>query len=265
MEAGTHGGRNDERASEAQIQHVIATLAEKGFDVHRSTGAMRTVLGAVGGNRGFDTRLLEVMDGVHEVLRITEPYKLASRTFKPERTVVSMGDFRIGGDEVIVMAGPCSAETEEQVEVSAAAVAKAGAKMLRGGAFKPRSSPYSFQGLGEDGLKLLREASDRHNLKLVSEVMDISQLELLIRYVDMLQVGARNMQNFTLLRELGKTRKPILLSVGSPRRSRNCCSRQSTCSRAATPTLCCASAESGHSRATHGTRSTSRRSRSCRS
>ena len=204
----------NERASEAQIQHVIATLGEKGFDVHRSTGAMRTVLGAVGGNRDFDTRLLEVMDGVHEVLRITEPYKLASRTFKPERTVVSMGNFRIGGDEVIVMAGPCSAETEEQVEASAAAVAKVGAKMLRGGAFKPRSSPYSFQGLGEDGLKLLRGASDRHNLKLVSEVMDISQLELLIRYVDMLQVGARNMQNFTLLRELGKTRTPILLKRG---------------------------------------------------
>ena len=204
----------DERASEAQVQHVIATLGEKGFDVHRSTGATRTVLGAVGGNRGFDTRLLEVMDGVHEVLRITEPYKLASRTFKPERTVVAMGDFRIGGDEIIVMAGPCSAETEEQVDASAAAVAKAGAKMLRGGAFKPRSSPYSFQGLGEDGLKLLRGAADRHNLKLVSEVMDISQLELLVRYSDMLQVGARNMQNFTLLRELGKTRTPILLKRG---------------------------------------------------
>ena len=204
----------DERASEDQIQHVIATLGEKGFDVHRSTGALRTVLGAVGGNRGFDTRLLEVMDGVHEVLRITEPYKLASRTFKPERTVVSMGDFRIGGDEVIVMAGPCSAETEEQVDAAAESVAKAGAKMFRGGAFKPRSSPYSFQGLGEDGLKLLREASNRHNLKLVSEVMDIGQLELLLRYVDMLQVGARNMQNYTLLRELGKTRTPILLKRG---------------------------------------------------
>ena len=204
----------DERASEAQVQHVIATLGEKGFDVHRSTGATRTVLGAVGGNRGFDTRLLEVMDGVHEVFRIMEPYKLASRTFKPERTVVAMGDFRIGGDEIIVMAGPCSAETEEQVDASAAAVAKAGAKMLRGGAFKPRSSPYSFQGLGEDGLKLLRGAADRHNLKLVSEVMDISQLELLVRYADMLQVGARNMQNFTLLRELGKTRTPILLKRG---------------------------------------------------
>ena len=204
----------EERASESQIQHVVATLVDKGFDVHRSTGALRTVLGAVGGNRGYDTRLLEVMDGVHEVLRITEPYKLASRTFKPERTVVSMGDLRIGGDEVIVMAGPCSAETEEQVESSAAAIAKAGAKVLRGGAFKPRSSPYSFQGLGEDGLKLLRGAADRHNLKLVSEVMDVSQIELVARYSDMLQVGTRNMQNYTLLRELGKTPTPILLKRG---------------------------------------------------
>ena len=204
----------EERALEDQIQHVIATLVEKGFDVHRSTGALRTVLGAVGGNREFDTRLLEVMDGVHEVLRITEPYKLASRTFKPERTVVSMGDLRIGGDEVIVMAGPCSAETEEQVEASAAAIAKAGAKVLRGGAFKPRSSPYSFQGLGEDGLKQLRGAADRHNLKLVSEVMDVSQIELVARYADMLQVGTRNMQNYTLLRELGKQRTPILLKRG---------------------------------------------------
>ena len=204
----------EERSSEDQIQHVIATLVEKGFDVHRSTGALRTVLGAVGGNREFDTRLLEVMDGVHEVLRITEPYKLASRTFKPERTLVSVGDFRIGGDEVIVMAGPCSAETEEQVETAAAAVAKAGAKMMRGGAFKPRSSPYSFQGLGEDGLKMMRAASDRHNLKLVSEVMDVSQIDLLARYADMLQVGARNMQNFTLLRELGRIRTPVLLKRG---------------------------------------------------
>ncbi len=204
----------EERASEDQIQHIIATLVDKGFDVHRSTGALRTVLGAVGGNRSFDKRLIEVMDGVHEVLRITEPYKLASRTFKPERTVVSIGDVRIGSDEVLVIAGPCSAESDEQVEAAAAVLAKAGAKMLRGGAFKPRSSPYSFQGLGEEGLKLLRAAADRHNLKLVSEVMDISQIELVGRYADMLQVGARNMQNFTLLRELGRTRTPVLLKRG---------------------------------------------------
>ena len=203
-----------ERATDEQVQRVIAQLVEMGFDVHRSTGALRTVIGAVGGNRAFDPRLVEVLDGVHEVLRITEPYKLASRTFKPENSVVAIGDVRVGGDEVIVMAGPCSAETEEQVEGTAAAVKRAGAKVLRGGAFKPRSSPYSFQGLGEEGLRMLRGAADRHGLKLVSEVMDISQLELIQKYADVLQVGARNMQNFTLLRELGRVRTPVLLKRG---------------------------------------------------
>jgi len=203
-----------ERASDAQVQSVIAKLTEMGFDVHRSTGALRTVLGAVGGSRQFDTALLEVLDGVQEVHRITEPYKLASRSFKQENTVITIGDVRIGGDEVIVMAGPCSAESEEQVEASAAAVKRAGAKVLRGGAFKPRSSPYSFQGLGEEGLRLLRSAADRHNLLLISEVMDISQLELIERYAHILQVGARNMQNFTLLRELGHSKVPIMLKRG---------------------------------------------------
>jgi len=203
-----------ERATDEQVQNVIAKLMEMGFDVHRSTGALRTVLGAVGGSRQFDTALLEVLDGVQEVHRITEPYKLASRTFKPDNTVVTIGDVRIGGDEVIVMAGPCSAETEEQVEATAAAVKRAGAKLLRGGAFKPRSSPYSFQGLGEEGLRLLKAAADRHNLKLITEIMDISQLALIERYADILQVGARNMQNFHLLRELGHTRTPVLLKRG---------------------------------------------------
>jgi 3-deoxy-7-phosphoheptulonate synthase len=203
-----------ELATAEQIQGVIAQLTSMGFDVHRSTGALRTVLGAVGGQRQFDSRLLEVLDGVQEVVRITEPYKLASRTFKPDNTVVVIDDVRIGGDEVVVMAGPCSAETEEQVEATAAAVRAAGAKVLRGGAFKPRSSPYSFQGLGEEGLRMLRGAADRHNMKLVSEVMDISQLDLIEKYSHILQVGARNMQNFTLLRELGHTRTPVLLKRG---------------------------------------------------
>jgi 3-deoxy-7-phosphoheptulonate synthase len=203
-----------ERASDEQVQKVIAKLIEMGFDVHRSTGALKVVLGAVGGTRQVDTRLIELLDGVQEVHRITEPYKLASRTFRPEDTVITIDDLRIGGDEVIVMAGPCSAENEEQVEATAAAVKRAGAKALRGGAFKPRSSPYSFQGLGEEGLRLLRAAADRHNLKLVSEIMDISQLEVMERYVDILQVGARNMQNFTLLRELGRARTPVLLKRG---------------------------------------------------
>ena len=138
-----------ERATDEQVQRVIAQLVEMGFDVHRSTGAVRTVLGAVGSGRHRDPKLLEVLDGVHEVVRISEPYKLASRTFKRDNTVFDVGDVRIGGDEVIVMAGPCSAEDETQVNTAAAAVKRAGAKVLRGGAFKPRSSPYSFQGLGE--------------------------------------------------------------------------------------------------------------------
>ena len=204
----------EERASEEEVQQVIAQLVEKGFDVHRSTGQLRSVLGAVGGNRSFDTRLLEVMDGVHEVLRITEPYKLASRTFKPDRSTVSFDEFRLGGDEVIVMAGPCSVETDEQIATAAAAVKKAGAKILRGGAFKPRSSPYSFQGLGEVGLRMMRAAADAEGLKVVSEVMDVRQIELVARYADILQVGARNMQNYTLLRELGRTRTPVLLKRG---------------------------------------------------
>ncbi len=204
----------EERASEEQIQRVVAQLVQMGFDVHRSTGSLRTVIGAVGGEGKHDPRLLEVLDGVHEVMRITEPYKLASRTFRSEDTVITIGDLRIGGDEVIVMAGPCSAENEAQVLSTAAAVRRAGAKVLRGGAFKPRSSPYSFQGLGEEGLKMLRTGADAHNLKLVSEVMDANQIALMDGYVDIYQVGARNMQNYTLLRELGKVRKPVLLKRG---------------------------------------------------
>ena len=203
----------EERATEAQIEQVVARLVEMGMDVHRSTGVTRTVLGAVGQGHP-DKALLELLDGVHEVLRITEPYKLASRTFKQEPTVITVGDVRIGGDEVIVMAGPCSAESETQVRAAAAAVRRAGAKILRGGAFKPRSSPYSFQGLGEEGLRMLRDAAAAENLKLITEVMDLSQIDVIDKYTDIFQVGARNMQNFTLLRELGHERKPVLLKRG---------------------------------------------------
>ena len=203
----------NERATEAQIDAVIQRLIELGMDVHRSSGVTRTVLGVVGAHK-IDPDLIGILEGVHEVLRITEPYKRASRTFRPEDTIVTVDDVRIGGDEVIVMAGPCSAETEEQVHATAAAVKRAGAKILRGGAFKPRSSPYAFQGLGEQGLQMLRRAADAHNLKLISEVMDISQIELIAKYCDIFQVGARNMQNFTLLRELGHARKPVLLKRG---------------------------------------------------
>ena len=202
-----------ERASEAQVEAVIAHLVELGMDVHRSSGAARIVLGVVGAGK-VDRGLVALMEGVHEVLRITEPYKLASRTFKADDTVINVGEVRIGGDEVIVMAGPCSAETEPQVFSTAAAVKRAGAKVLRGGAFKPRSSPYSFQGLGEEGLRLLRAGANAHDLKLITEVMDISQIEVIDKYADIFQVGARNMQNFTLLRELGHTRKPVMLKRG---------------------------------------------------
>jgi 3-deoxy-7-phosphoheptulonate synthase len=202
-----------EGATEGQIERVVARLVEMGMDVHRSTGVSRTVLGAVGQGRP-DAGIIEMLDGVHEVVRISSPYKLASRTFKAEPTVVTVGDIRIGGDEVIVMAGPCSAESEQQVRAAAAAVRRAGAKVLRGGAFKPRSSPYAFQGLGEEGLRLLHDAARSENMALVSEVMDISQIELINRYCDIFQVGARNMQNYTLLRELGHQHKPVLLKRG---------------------------------------------------
>ena len=204
-----------EGATEGQIQHVIDRLVGMGFDIHRSTGASHTVLGAVGVHPDFDTRDVELLDGVRQVLRITQPYKLASRTFRPEGTIVDLGKgVRIGGTEVVVMAGPCAVESAEQIDLIAERVAALGAKVLRGGAFKPRSSPYTFQGLGEPGLKLMRAAADRNGLLVVSEVMDPSQIQLLLPYVDMLQVGARNMQNYHLLRALGEVRKPVLLKRG---------------------------------------------------
>src|SRR6266513_1657772 len=206
-----------ERATEEQIAQVVARLVEMGMDVHRSTGVERTVLGAVGQGHP-EAGLIEMLDGVHEVVRISSPYKLASRTFKPEGTIVMIGDIRLGGDEVIVMAGPCSAENENQVRTTAAAVRRAGAKIFRGGAFKPRSSPYSFQGLGEEGLRLLRDASRAENLKLITEVMDLSQIELIDKYADIFQVGARNMQNFTLLRKLSHLPIVAAPSHGAGRR-----------------------------------------------
>jgi len=201
-------------ATESERDAVIARLVEKGFDVHRSTGAERTVLGAVGHVENSDPRFFEDMPGVFEVVRISEPYKLAGRTFQPRDSVVSVRGVPVGGDEVVVMAGPCTIESREQVRESARAVAKAGARILRGGAFKPRTSPYSYQGMGVEGWKILREAADEFDLATVSEVMDASQIEDALPYVDLLQVGARNMQNFTFLKELGKVRRPVLLKRG---------------------------------------------------
>jgi 3-deoxy-7-phosphoheptulonate synthase len=201
-------------ATEEQIDAVIERLTELGFDVHRSTGVVHTVLGGVGGKEDFDLDVFELMEGVKEAHRISSPYKLASRSFNPGGTVVKIRDVDIGGQRVVVMAGPCSVESREQIERSAEIVASGGARVIRGGAFKPRSSPYSFQGLGEEGLKMLREAADRHGLLVASEVMDQTQIPLVAQYADILQVGAGNMQNFTLLRELGKQRKPVLLKRG---------------------------------------------------
>ncbi len=202
-------------SSEEQIQHVIDRLVAMGFDVHRSTGATHTVLGAVGVRSDVDPRDIELLEGVREVVRITQPYKLASRAFRPEGSVVEVGrGVRIGGPEVVVAAGPCAVESAEQIHTIAERVARHGAKLLRGGAFKPRTSPYTFQGLGEQGLKLLRQAADNNGLLVVSEVMDPSQIAMMLPYVDILQVGARNMQNYHLLRALGEVAKPVLLKRG---------------------------------------------------
>lgn len=200
--------------TEKQIEEIIRVLHDHGFDVHRSTGVQHTVLGAIGVHPEFDHRQIELLEGVSEVVRVTEPFKLASRAFKREGSVFDIAGVKIGGSEVIVMAGPCSVETEEQIFKIAKYVKDSGAKILRGGAFKPRTSPYSFQGLGEAGLKLLRSAADEYKLKVVTEIMDKSQIDLIEKYADILQIGARNMQNYMFLKDLGKASKPIMLKRG---------------------------------------------------
>ena len=200
--------------TEKQIEEIIRVLHDHGFDVHRSTGVQQTVLGAIGVHPEFDHRQIELLDGVAEVVRVTEPFKLASRAFKREGSVFDVDGVKIGGPEVIVMAGPCSVENEEQIFKIAKHVKDAGAKILRGGAFKPRTSPYSFQGLGEDGLKLIRSAADEYNLKVVTEVMEKSQIDIVEKYADILQIGARNMQNYSFLRDLSKASKPVMLKRG---------------------------------------------------
>ena len=204
-----------EGATDEQIQHVIDRVIASGFDVHRSTGASHTVLGAVGVHRDFDHRDFELLEGVREVVRITQPFKLASRQFKPQGTIIDLGrGVKIGGSEIVVAAGPCSVESREQILSIAESVSEAGARILRGGAFKPRTSPYAFQGLGEKGLQWMREAADKFNLFVVSEIMDPSQIPMMGAYVDIFQVGARNMQNYFLLRALGEVQKPVLLKRG---------------------------------------------------
>ncbi len=204
----------DKKASEAQIENIVKHLEGFGFQIHKSTGAERTIIGAIGVKPNFDTRNISILDGVDEVYRVTTPYKLAGRNFKEDDTVINIKGVPLGGNEIAMIAGPCSVENENQMFRLAKVVAQSGAKFLRGGAFKPRTSPYSFQGLGEEGLKIMRAAADEYKLLVVTEVMQIDQLELIDKYTDVFQLGARNMQNFSLLKELGRVEKPIMLKRG---------------------------------------------------
>ncbi|HKM40254.1 MAG TPA: 3-deoxy-7-phosphoheptulonate synthase [bacterium] len=200
-------------AKEEQIQRLIGRLRSFGLQVHESRGVMTTILGLVGDTSRVDVDLIRSLPIVHDVKRIQEPYKNANRKFHPENTVIRINDVAIGGSRPVLIAGPCSVESEEQIVEVARAVKKSGADMLRGGAFKPRTSPYSFQGLGPDGIQLLLLAKKETGLPIVSELMDASQLPHFDE-VDIIQVGARNMQNYELLRVLGTLRKPVLLKRG---------------------------------------------------
>lgn len=204
----------EKNISQDLLENIIKHLEGYNFAVHKSTGEEQIVLGAIGVQPTFDTRQIKVLEGVSEVYRITEPFKLASRSFKKENTEIKIKDVVIGGNEVVMMAGPCSIENEDQIYTIAEIVSKAGAKILRGGAFKPRTSPYSFQGLGQEGLKLIRGAADKYGLLVITEVMESAHIDLIEEYTDIFQIGARNMQNFSLLRDLGKTKKPIMMKRG---------------------------------------------------
>ncbi len=204
----------EKNTPEVNVERVIERLDKLGFDVHRSTGIEHILLGVIGDTTTLDIRTMQLMEGVADAYRITAPYKLVSREFKPDNSVFKIGDVEFGGQETVVMAGPCSIESEGQIMRIAEKVAAAGAKVLRGGAFKPRTSPYAFQGLGEEGLKYMRAAADKFGLLMITEVMDKDQIELVEQYTDIIQVGARNMQNFTFIRALGKTRTPIFFKRG---------------------------------------------------
>ena len=200
--------------SDDKLEDIIKHLEDYGFSIHRSTGEERIVLGAIGIQPNFDIRKIKILDGVSAVYRVTEPFRLASRDYQKENSLIRIGDVTLGSDEIIIIAGPCAVESEEQIMTIAGIVKNSGAKILRGGAFKPRTSPYSFQGLGEEGLKLLRQAGDEFGLAVITEVMEPAQIDLVAKYTDIFQLGARNMQNFPLLRELGKTSKPVMIKRG---------------------------------------------------
>lgn len=201
-------------ATEKQIENVIKHLEDYGFAVHKSTGEEQIVIGAIGIQPNFDTRKIKILDGVSAVYRVTEPFRLAGRGFQKENTVIKIGDIKVGTSEIVTIAGPCAVESEDQIMKIAKIVKSGGAKILRGGAFKPRTSPYSFQGLGEEGLKFLRTAGDEFELAVITEVMEPNQIDLVYKYTDIFQLGARNMQNFPLLRELGKVDKPVMIKRG---------------------------------------------------
>jgi 3-deoxy-7-phosphoheptulonate synthase len=201
-------------ATPADIQRVIERVQSFGLGVHLSTGESRTIIGILGNTGGLDRAIFEAMEGVEGAVRITRPYKVASREFKPFDTVIEVRGVRIGGPGLVVMAGPCSVESRAQILETAHAVKEAGAHILRGGAYKPRTSPYSFQGLGVEGLELLAEAREATGLPIVTEVMSPDEVPLVCEYADILQIGARNMQNYRLLQAVGQVQKPVLLKRG---------------------------------------------------
>lgn len=202
------------KATEAQIDHVQKKLEQWGFGTHFSQGIERTIIGAIGPKRAGIMESIEAMDGVEKVVPILQPFKLASREFRKETTQVNVNGVIFGGTKLVIVAGPCAVENEEQMLDAARMVKKAGASMLRGGAFKPRTSPYAFQGLEEEGLKILKNVSTEVGIPFVTEVVNPRDVDLVARYADMFQIGARNMQNFTLLKEVGKTKKPVILKRG---------------------------------------------------
>ena len=201
-------------ATKENLENVVKKLESMNLRTHLSTGDERTIVGVIGDKKIIANLEMEMMAGVEKTVRITEKYKLVSRDFHPQDTVIDVDGVKIGGKEIVVMAGPCAVESLEQLREAAAAVKKSGAKILRGGAYKPRTSPYDFQGLGEEGLKLLRQVADEFDMKVVTEVVDREDIALMENYADILQVGARNMQNFQMLKVLGTSKKPIMLKRG---------------------------------------------------
>lgn len=203
-------------ATPEQIEKVKSCIRDLGYKDHQISGVLRTVIGAVGDERGKpqDLETISILEGVESVLPIVQPYKLASRELQPDNTIVDVGGVKIGGNKLCIMAGPCSVENEEQIMITAKAVKDSGASILRGGAFKPRTSPYSFQGLGEEGLKLLAQAREETGLPIVTEVLDVHDLDVILKYSDMLQIGARNSLNYALLKYVGRSQKPVFLKRG---------------------------------------------------